>query len=280
MNVLSSFELIRSEKNNSFSSLRMSSKLDKTFRTAQLSQLEHHSSFWARNFFFFFAPNELKTWQNVKNGSFKPFGASQLILSERKNAIFFAQNELKTWQKRSELLSKAIWSVTVHSELEKNNEMFVSLRMSSRLDKTFITAHLSHFEHHRLILSEKKQCNFVSLRMSSQLDKTFRMAHLSQLEHQSSFWAWENLWNMFSLRLSSKLDKTFRTAQLSHWEHRSSFWAREKQWQFVSLRMSSKLDKTFRMAQLSQLEHHSLFWAREFYEMFFRSEWSQNLTKH
>ena len=79
--------------------LQMSSKHDKTFRTAKLGHLEHHSSFWARKKMkLFFAPNELKTWLNVQNGSVRPFGTGQLILSEKKMNNVFAQNELKTWQ--------------------------------------------------------------------------------------------------------------------------------------------------------------------------------------
>ena len=137
-----------------FVSLRMSSKLDKTFRTAHLSHLEHHSSFWAREkMLIFFAPNELKTWQNVQNCSVKPFESITVYSElEKKMKCFFAPNELKTWQ-------------TIHNGSVK------TLGAS------------------QLILSEKKQWKFVSLRMSSKLDKTFRTAQLSQLEHHSSFWA-------------------------------------------------------------------------------------------
>ena len=100
-------------KKGIFFPLQMRSKLDKTFRTAKLGHLEHHSSFWAKKKMkLFFAPNELKTWLNVQNGSVRPFGALQLILSEKK-----------------------IWNI-------------VSLRMRSKLNKTFRTAKLGHLEHH------------------------------------------------------------------------------------------------------------------------------------
>ena len=112
------------------------------------------------------------TWQNVKNGSFKPFGASQLILSERKNAIF-------------------------------------SLRMSSKLDKTFRMAQLSHWEHH----SVRKKWNMFSLRISSKLDKTFRTAQLSHLEHRISFWARKNNDNLFRCEWAQNLRK--RSERLS-----------------------------------------------------------------
>ena len=67
----------------------------------------------------FFAPNELKTWQNIHNGSVKPFGASQLILSEKKQ-----------WK-------------------------FVSLRMSSQLDKNVQNGSFKPAGASELILSEK-----------------------------------------------------------------------------------------------------------------------------
>ena len=153
----------------------------------------------------FFAPNELQTWQNVQNGLVRPFGASQLILSEKKNDFSFAPNELKTWQ----------------------NVQSGSVRP---------------FGAGQLILSEK------------------------------------NIWNIFSLRMSSKLDKTFTTDQLGHLEHHSSFWARTKYETLFPLQMNSKFDKTFRTAKLGHLEHHSSFWARKIMN-FFRSKWTQNLTK-
>ena len=108
-----------------------------------------------------FAPNELKTWQNVQNGSFKSVGASQAH-SERENLYFcfrseWAQNLTKTFRTAQ---LRAIWSITAHSERaqilsEKKQWKFVSLRMSSKLDKTLRTAHLSQFGASQLILSER-----------------------------------------------------------------------------------------------------------------------------
>ena len=98
--------------------LRMGSKLAKTFRTALLSHLVHHSTFWAwKKMKNCFAPNGPKTCQNVQNGSLKPFGAAQLIVSLKKNK---------------------------------------SLRMGSKLAKTLRTALLSHFADHSSFWSWKK----------------------------------------------------------------------------------------------------------------------------
>ena len=136
-----------------------------------------------QNMKHFFAPNEVQIWQNVQIGLVRPFGASQLILSE------------------------------------KNNDFF-SLQMSSKLDKTFRTAKLAHLEHHSSFWARKKMI-FLSLRMSSKLDKMFITAQLGHLEQYSSFWARKK--GIFPLQMSSKLDKTFRTAKLGHLEHHRSF---------------------------------------------------------
>ena len=173
--------------------------LTKTFRTAQLSQLERH---WAHSeqenvLTFFFASTELKTWQNIHNGSVKTLGASQLILSERKKLNIF------------------------------------SLRMSSKLDKTFRMAQLSHLEHHSLFWAreEQWQCFFAPNDL-----KTWQNVPNGSVKPVESITAHcerENFF-IFLLRMSSKLDKTFWTAKLSHLEHHSSFWARETMQFFLS----------------------------------------------
>ena len=75
---------------------------------------DFNEPFWT----FCQAPNELKTWQNVQNGSIKPFGASQLIMSEKTND-FFRSEWAQNLTKRSERLIKVIWSIMAHSEREK-----------------------------------------------------------------------------------------------------------------------------------------------------------------
>ena len=95
-------------------SLRMDSKLAKTFRIAFWRHLVHHNSFWARK---------------------------KLFRSE------WTQNLLK----RSELHSEAIWCITTHSELEK----IVSLRMDSKLAKTFRITFWGHLVHHNSFWARK-----------------------------------------------------------------------------------------------------------------------------
>ena len=150
--------------------------------------------------------------------------------------------------------------------------------MSSKLDKTFITAQLSQLEHHSSYWARTFLWKFVSLRMSSQLDKTFRTAHLSQLEHQSSFWARE-IYNFFFASTELKTWQNIHNGSVKTLGASQLILSERKKCYFFRSEWAQNLTKTFRMAQLSHLEHHSLFWAREENEMFFRSEWSQNLTK-
>ena len=101
-----------------FFSFRIDSKLAKTFRKALLSLwcITAHSELEKNEICF--SPNGLKTCQNVANGSLKPFGGSQLILS-----------------------------------LKKKN---CSLRMGSKLAKTLTTALLSHLVDHSSFCAWKK----------------------------------------------------------------------------------------------------------------------------
>ena len=221
---------------------RMRSKLAKTFRIAFWSHLVHHNSFWARKNCF--APNALKTCKNVQNCILKPFGASQLILSSKK---LFRSEWTQNLLKRSELHSEDIWCITAHFELK----------------------------------------NF-SLRMGSKLAKTFRIAFWSHLVHHNSFWARKNCFAPNALKtcknvqncilkpfgasqliLSSK--KLFRTECAQNLQKRSELHS-EAIWcitthseleKIVSHRMRSKLAKTFRIAFWSHLVHHNSFWARK-----------------
>ena len=149
----------------------MGSKLAKTFRTALSSYLVRHSSFWAwhKNENIFRSEWD-QNLLNFQNGSLKPIGASQLILSSKlgktfrmalsthlvHHSSFWAWEKMKTLihsecdqnlLKRSVWLSEAIWCITAHFELEQKWKI-VSLRMGSKLAKTFRMALSSHLVHH------------------------------------------------------------------------------------------------------------------------------------
>ena len=144
----------------------------------------------------FFAPNELKTWQNIHNGSVKPFGASQLILSEKKQWKFVS---LRMSSQLDKTFRTAHLSQLEHHELILSEKIYNFCFASTEL-KTWQNIHngsVKTLGASQLILSERKKCYMFSLRMSSKLDKTFRMAQLSHLEHHILFWAREEQWQCF-----------------------------------------------------------------------------------
>ena len=193
-------------------SLRMRSKLTKTFRIAFWRHLVHHSSFWARkncsrtewaqnllkrselhseDIWCIIAHFELEKSVSLRMGSklaktFRIAFWSHLVHHNsfwaRKNC--FAPNAIQNLLKRSELHSEAIWCITTHSELEK----IVSLRMRSKLAKTFRIAFWSHLVHHNSFWARKN--SFAP--NGSKLAKTFRIAFWSHLVHHNSFWARKN----------------------------------------------------------------------------------------
>ena len=186
------------------------------------SHLVHHSSFWAwKKMKHCFAPNGLKTYYNVQNGSLKPFGASQLILSLNKNEKLFRSESAQILLKRSERSLKPfgasqLWNWKKIKNCFAPNGFKTCLNVQNGSQKPFSAP--------QLILSLKKN------------EKLFRSEWAQNLLQRSE-WLSQAIWCI-----------------TAHFEL-------EQKWKIVSLRMGSKLAKTFRMALSSHLVHHSSYWA-------------------
>ena len=157
----------------------MGSKLAKTFRIAFWRHLVHHNSFWARKNCSLRMGSKLA--KTFRIAFWRHLVHHKLILSSKK--LFrseWAQNLLK----RSELHSEAIWCITTHSELKKivRTECAQNLLKRSELHSEAIWCITTHSELEKI----------VSLRMRSKLAKTFRIAFWSHLVHHNSFWARKN----------------------------------------------------------------------------------------
>ena len=166
-------------------SLRMRSKLAKTFRIAFWSHLVHHNSFWARKNCF------RSEWaQNLLKRSELHSEAIWCITAHSELEKIFRSEWAQNLLKRSELHSEAIWCITTHSELEWTQNLKKLFR--SEWAQNLLKRSELHSEAIWCITTHSELEKIVSLRMRSKLAKTFRIAFWSHLVHHNSFWARKN----------------------------------------------------------------------------------------